>query len=333
MPRVSIIMACFNAEQFVAEAVRSVLGQTFEDFELIVVDDCSSDKSVEVVKSTSAGDQRVKILTTASNSGASAARNLAFLHASGEWFAILDADDVFLPNKLAKQIARIDNTKGFITLIGAGCHIVNRQGEVQSTHRYPERSNTLKRRLIGHVPFPPHSSLMYRASAIQELKGFNSRFDPAEDLDLWLRLRPYGEFACLPEPLVKYRVHENNTSSGVSKRGYTHLDYVTAASVCALLRDANQPDPSTGAEEQSWREFMAFISLKVQQTRMIEFRLWKKTWRNGHFANQIRPIQFLIFLRETLSHPLNMWRLVREHIDGNRLASTCFKSWVDKTSS
>ena len=173
---------------------------------------------------------------------------------------------------------------------------------------------------------------MYRASAVKTLKGFNSRFDPAEDLDLWLRLRPYGHFTCLREPLVKYRVHDNNTSSTVSKKGYIHLDYVTAASVCALLRDATLPDPSTSTDDQAWLEFLTFISQCVQQSQMIEFRNWKKTWRNAHFSSQTKMIQFLICFRETLVHPLNMWRLVREHIDGNHLASTCFKSWVRKTS-
>lgn len=332
MPRISIIMACHNAEQFVGDAIESVLAQTFTDFELIFIDDCSLDQSAKIARSVSISDSRVKIHSNAKNLGASATRNLAFGFATGEWLAILDADDVFMPTKLEKQIAAIDNGDPQMVLLGTGCHIIDRNGDIQSSHQYPTSSAALKDRLIGHVPFPPHSSLMYRASTIKELDGFNVRFSHAEDLDLWLRLRNHGGFACLKEPLIKYRVHENNASSFAERKGYIHLDYATAASVCELLRNQGLPDPSATDDEIGWNNFLAYISQQVKRSKMIEYREWKNSWRSTEFMRRPKSLQYFSMLKLALIHPSKMWRLLREHIDGNQIASTSFKNWVRQTS-
>ncbi|MFY9138678.1 glycosyltransferase family 2 protein [Zwartia sp.] len=331
MPRISIIMACHNAEQFVGEAIESVLSQTFADFELIFIDDYSIDQSLAIARSVAKGDVRVKIHANIQNIGASATRNLALGLATGEWLAVLDADDVFMPTKLEKQIAAIDNGDPRLVLLGTGCHIIDRDNKIQSSHLYPTSSAVLKNRLIGHVPFPPHSSLMYRASTVKALHGFNVRFSHAEDLDLWLRLRNHGTFACLKEPLIKYRIHENNASSFAERKGYIHLDYATAASVCELLRNQGLPDPSNSNDEIIWNNFLAYISEQVKRSKMIEYRDWKKSWRSAEFVCKPKSVQYLSVLKQALIHPSKMWRLLREHIDGNQVASISFKNWVRKS--
>ena len=99
---VSIIMPLYNCEQYIAKSIESVINQTYQDWDLLVVDDCSTDKSVEVVKSFN--DKRIKLLSNEHNSGAALSRNYALREAKGKWIAFLDSDDTWLPTKLEEQL-------------------------------------------------------------------------------------------------------------------------------------------------------------------------------------------------------------------------------------
>ena len=103
--RVSVVMAAYNAEPFIERAVRSAMEQTYPVFEIIIVDDGSSDDTASVIRALADGDPRIKLLATEENSGVSVARNKGFAAATGDWIAILDADDAYLPNRIADMIA------------------------------------------------------------------------------------------------------------------------------------------------------------------------------------------------------------------------------------
>lgn len=231
-PFFSVIMACYNAESFIGLAVQSVLRQTFDSWELLIVDDASSDGSYEVATRFGAVDQRVKVYRLDINSGAGFARNVAVEKASGEWLAILDADDIYLPDKLKRQYDFIiSSSQPNLVLLGTGVHCINSCGEPMGTFFYPKSSKGLKDNLYRMNRFPPHSSMVYRSCALKEIGGFNTQFLRSQDYDLWLRLSEKGGFASLRTPLVQYRVHTNGVSSNLCVYGFSQYIYSVAANV------------------------------------------------------------------------------------------------------
>jgi len=249
-PFFSVIMACHNAASYIEEAIRSVLNQTIADWELIIVDDASNDVSYAIASAFSAIDQRIKVYRLDTNRGAGFSRNVAIEHATGRWFAILDADDLYLPDKLERQRHHITScSERDLVLVGTGVINISVDGRSEKAYSYSGDSKKLKRNLYRRAKFPPHSSLVYRASAFKEIGGFNPRFLRSEDYDLWLRLSEKGEFSCLETPLIKYRVHDEGISVNRCANGYTQHMYGAAANVCWRLGKlgCDVPSQSDGA--------------------------------------------------------------------------------------
>jgi glycosyltransferase involved in cell wall biosynthesis len=203
-PLVSVIMPAFNASRFIDEAIASVLGQTLSDLELLVVDDGSTDGTLQVMRSCA--DPRLRILTQV-NRGPSAARNLSLLHMrASQYVAFLDADDRWDPEKLTRQTAYMEADP---TCAVVGCLM----RYVSSTGRALGVSGELLddhlQALVSrgeHFPFPL-SSFLVRRRAIERTGGFDESLRGAEDMDLLARLCQVGTVICLPEVLGAYRIH------------------------------------------------------------------------------------------------------------------------------
>lgn len=206
-PLVSVLMPVFNGERYVRQAVDSVLAQTYKNFELVVVDDGSTDKSAEIVEAT--GDERVRVVRKAENSGLAAARNTALDEARGEYIAWLDSDDKARPRRFEAQ-ARLLETRPDVGLCGSW---VETFGLGQRRRwRYPTESAELKCRLLFDDPFAT-SSVMLRKAALESAGGrFDMAFPPAEDYELWERISRQWALANLGTVLADYRIHGNQTS-------------------------------------------------------------------------------------------------------------------------
>jgi glycosyltransferase involved in cell wall biosynthesis len=327
-PYVSVIMACHNAEPYVGDAIRSVLAQSFTELELVFVDDRSTDDSLRIARTLAKSDARIRIYETGVNSGAAVARNRAIAEARGEWLAILDADDVFVADKLEKQVDLVRGGRERLVLVGTGCIQVDASGRALASYRYPASSDRLKDHLLRWKPFPPHSSIMYRASAVRDAGGFNGRFCPAEDYDLWLQLHDAGDFAAVPEPLIEYRRHQTNISNAIGKTGYSQLDRGVAATVCHLLRRAGEVDPSRAGDDRLWAVFMEHVASETRAAGEAEYRRWKGAWRDPYGSRHGAVARGAVALRELALNPRNAWRLVLEHSVGNRLPARCLESWL-----
>jgi glycosyltransferase involved in cell wall biosynthesis len=331
MPFVSVIMACRNAESFVGEAIRSVIDQTFTNLELIFIDDNSSDNSLLIAKAFAQSDKRIKVLSNRTSLGAGVSRNLAIEKSTGEWIAILDADDVFIKDKLEKQVAFLNTTRGALVLVGTGCFQIEEDGRRVAVYKYPLTSRALKNRLFRQNAFPPHSSLMYRSSVIRAIGGFNDLFVRAEDFECCLRMSKYGAFACLSEPLIEYRLHNANISNSVGETGYSQLDYAMAASVCDLLRKSGSIDPSSADDQMLWDKLMLHVNAEVKASSELEFREWKRTWRNNMYLKKGQIGRIALGLHQLTFNPANMWRLLSEYKTGSRLPHKCLASWLSKS--
>lgn len=205
-PRVSVVIPIYNAEAYVGEALDSVLAQTFGDFELLAIDDGSSDRSVDVVMARK--DPRIRLLRNASNLGLAGVRNLALGAVQGEFIAWLDADDVSLPPRLERQVALLDDDAS-LAMCGTW---VRTLGTAQPREwHYPTAPDVIRARFLFDDPFAT-SSVMIRRSVLGDTLRFETAYPPAEDYDLWERVSAIHRTANVPEVLTLYRVHEMQTS-------------------------------------------------------------------------------------------------------------------------
>jgi glycosyltransferase involved in cell wall biosynthesis len=214
-PLVSICIAVFNAERFLAEALRSVLNQTYANLEICVVDDGSTDRSYEIISSIS--DPRLRVFRTSPNRGGYAAMNHAATHAHGEFVAFYHADDVYDPTIIEKQVAFLRAHAG-IGAVFTRDHNIDEAGRVTRTVKWPrdlprnaplDLPTVLRGLVRGRNPFCC-PTFMTRRSALETVGAFDhARWGIAADLDMWIRLAAWRPLAILDEPLVSYRKGEH----------------------------------------------------------------------------------------------------------------------------
>lgn len=207
-PAVSVVMAARDAAATIGEAVESVLAQTLGEWELLVVDDGSSDATVDVVRSF--GDDRIRVLSPGRLGVLAQLRNVAIGEARGEWIALLDADDAWLPEKLARQLA----AAGEAGLVHTDA---DRLIDGRRVHVPVERPPGPLVEALVRENFVYSSSVLVRRALLSEHGSFDP--DPAlfgsPDYELWLRLAPHTEFAYVDEVLLLYRVHGGQMSADV----------------------------------------------------------------------------------------------------------------------
>jgi glycosyltransferase involved in cell wall biosynthesis len=216
MPRVSVLIPLYDGEAFIAECLRSVQRQTFTDWEAIVVDDGSRDGGAQVVERAAAGDARIRLLRQA-NAHTQAARNTALSAAHGEWVALLDQDDVWLPEKLALQMELAARAPEANLLFTESRHW---DGERLHRFRYGPGATLPRgdcRRALVFTCLFTASSVLVRTADVRAAGGFDPAFPRFGDHDLWLRLAERSlSVAGRPEVLVYYRVWGGNVSSDLA---------------------------------------------------------------------------------------------------------------------
>ena len=217
MVKVSVVTAVYNGEGYIADTIKSILAQTLQDFELIVVDNESTDKTRKIVKSFK--DKRIKLLHFSGGIGKTGAANHGMKKATGEFLQFFDADDIMCNFKLEYE-SRILEEKAKAGFVYSDALIIDEWGAIQGPYFLPTRG---KRNVL--MPFPkipftyskfkkidfvPGGSVLMRMKCAKALKGFNETMAVGEDWDLWLRLAENHPVEYLPIPTYMYRVHENS---------------------------------------------------------------------------------------------------------------------------
>ncbi|WP_243373871.1 glycosyltransferase [Geotalea sp. SG265] len=233
MPKVSVIIPAFNCERYIRQAVESVLSQTERDLELLVVNDGSTDGTLSIVERLAEKDNRIRVISQPNSGKPSIARNRGIRHASGEFVSFLDADDLFYPRKLEKQL-RVFRHYPHLNLVFHDVKNLSQNGEVDSGSylsrgEFREYLDTYTRRerdgvylcngdfynfMSAHCTTLAIQNVMVRRSALhaQEI-WFPEDMTIGEDIDLWFRLALVNPMGCILEPLSYYRRHDSNITN------------------------------------------------------------------------------------------------------------------------
>ena len=199
-PQVSVIMPVYNGEKYLNEAIDSILQQFFIDFEFIIINDGSTDRSREIIESYK--DDRI-ILINQKKQGVAKSINYGIKRANGKYIARMDADDISYPDRLEIQVNYLENNMKLIA-VGSNADVINKDGNYVYTTNLELSNDNLKKNLLHKSPFI-HPSLMVRSKEL-ERTGFYPDVPLVEDLLLFNALAKYGDYANIDKPLIKYRL-------------------------------------------------------------------------------------------------------------------------------
>jgi len=220
-PRVSVVMPIYNGAEFLALSIDSVLAQTIADFELILVDDGSTDGTARIIGTYAARDARI-VSVAKPNSGIADTLNRGLAVARGEWIARLDSDDLMMPQRLERQLAFMVANPDAIAA-GSYYEIIDPAGASHGTRLpLPRTRDELAGFLAAREPLSfLHPSMIFRRQTALDLHGYDKQTEPAEDVDLFARMLATGAPILIqPEVLLRYRVHSNAVSAKNATRQF-----------------------------------------------------------------------------------------------------------------
>ena len=292
-PYISVVMVTRNVEGFLSESIESILGQTFQDFEFVIVDFGSRDNSQSIVLRYAAADSRIKFHVIP-DCGLAEARNESCFLAQGRYIAIMDADDVALPNRLLWEAEFLD-TRRSVGVVGGAVEWINSVGKPLLIARHPSENSELQSALITHsVVWQP--TALIRAEAFASVGHYRGAFAPAEDYDLWLRIAEHFEIANLERVVLKYRIHPRQVS--LQKCTQQTLG-ILGAQASASARRLGKPDPLDSVKELTPQMLVSLGVTEARQRAALasNFRQWVEHMdRAGECAVALRgALEFLEF--------------------------------------
>lgn len=213
-PIITVLLSVHNGMPHLAAAVESILGQTFRDFEFLILDDASSDGTADYLRSLT--DERIRIVTLAENIGLTAALNRGLREARGEFIARQDADDISAAGRLESQVSYLRAHPDCV-LVGAQARLLDQRGRSLGKKDFPLRHEAI---VFGHLfdNMLAHSAVLYRCATVEAIGGYDEAWRSSQDYELWSRLAGQGQLANLPERLVTLRVLDSSITR-THKRG------------------------------------------------------------------------------------------------------------------
>jgi glycosyltransferase involved in cell wall biosynthesis len=216
-PQISVVMPVHNGLPFLDESIKSILAQTLSDFEFVILDDASTDGSVELLREWEKRDPRIRLHTSSKRLGLAGSSNAVVSKTRTPILARMDADDIAHPDRLRRQLDIMDSRPD-IAVIGSLCNGIDASGRIVR----PRDRWRLVRRSI-YIPFP-HGSVMFRRDVFDAVGGYNENAKRAEDQDLFSRMAAQGRVVTLPDVLYSYRYHSGNATllNGTDAVGESH---------------------------------------------------------------------------------------------------------------
>jgi GT2 family glycosyltransferase len=247
-PKVSVVMSVYNDERYLRDAVESILDQTFRDFEFIIINDGSTDGTVEIIHSYC--DPRIVLVKNDTNVGLTKSLNKGLRLARGEYIARQDPDDLSLPQRLGTQIAYLEQHK-HVGLLGTAYYTMDSQGQHIATNRHPLRDTEIRWKILFCNAFC-HTSVMFRRKVFPTSDIF---YDEAllysQDYDLWVRLLGHTYAANLQAPLVAFRMHE----SSITATRYGEQQHIASTIAAQQIKKLLPQRPLTRSEIDTLRRW------------------------------------------------------------------------------
>jgi glycosyl transferase family 2 len=269
-PAVSVVMSVFNGERFVSEAIDSILAQTYRDFEFIIIDDGSTDRTPEILANYGRRDGRISVHRRA-NQGRCLSLNAGINIANGKYIARMDADDISLPDRLEEQIRFMD-AHPEVGLLGGAFKLIGASGRVLRTIGFPSKDSEIRSAMLSCNPFA-HPTVVIRKDVVTASGGYRRALLDADDYDLWLRVSERSRLANLEKCVLLYRIHAKQ----VSIQNMRHQKMcVLAASAAALQRSQGRADPLSGVEEitPQFLTTLGVTAAQVQQAVLGGYHYW-----------------------------------------------------------
>lgn len=263
-PLVSVLMPVYNAERYVSDAVKSILNQTFKDFEFLIIDDGSTDQSINILQNFADTDNRITLLSR-ENRGLVNTLNEMIDLASAPLLARMDADDISYPDRFSKQVNFLQKNPP-VVCVGGSFEVIDERGRLLTRLHLPENDDEIQRmNLVGHSAIG-HPCAMMRSESVRMVGGYDSIAACAEDLDLWLRLGEMGQLANLPDCVLRYRMHAQSVS-----QLKTDLQRKNAESACHRAWHRRRISTLRYEADGQWRPNSAPDS---QHLFMLKFGWW-----------------------------------------------------------
>jgi glycosyltransferase involved in cell wall biosynthesis len=254
-PKVSVVMSVYNDESYIREAVESILNQSFKDFELIIINDGSTDRTREILSSYT--DERIRLFDQ-ENRGLTISLNRGLSLSNGSYIARMDGDDISEPERFAEEVRFLEQNKK-IGLVGTYAYRIDEQGRIVSLSKYKTTTEEIREDLRVDCSFC-HSSVMFRKICTEEVGMYREKVGPSEDYDLWFRIAERFDVANLPVPLQKFRIN----SQGVTvARRFEQLRYIM---LVRLLAEERKKYGRDSLERWSLEEISAILENFLPKT-------------------------------------------------------------------
>ncbi|MGB7338510.1 MAG: glycosyltransferase [Phototrophicaceae bacterium] len=209
VPAISVVMAVYNGEAFIARAIDSILAQTFRDFECIIIDDGSSDTSPDILQTFASNDDRIRIITNTQNIGLTQSLNKGIAHSRGEFIARHDADDVSYPTRFEQQIALL-HTSTDLAFVTSDFHIKSDGKQQLFKHAPSQIEQRWLMLFLNHIS--GHTGVMIRRTVLETVNAYDTTYRYAQDYDLWARIIEKHTFGVIHQALFCMYFHDDNIS-------------------------------------------------------------------------------------------------------------------------
>lgn len=212
MPRVSIVLPTYNGEKYIRQSIDSVIEQTFEDWELIIVNDCSSDCTSSIIREYEKKDRRIVVIDNNENKKLPASLNIGFRNATGKYLTWTSDDNRYLPNAIQRMVEYLDNNVSYF-MVCAQMNMIDANGDMLGQSWKYDDQRMFYYNCVG-------ACFMYRSDAVEAIGGYNEKYFCIEDYEYWTRIRRWcGPIGWLDENLYEYRIHDQSLTG-------TKYDYI-----------------------------------------------------------------------------------------------------------
>lgn len=293
-PVVSVVMCVYNGSDFVDEAIESILAQSYEQFEFVIVDDGSTDSTLKILEDYSRRDSRIRLIRNPTNMGLTRALNRALAASRGTYLARQDADDVSLPDRLSKQVRYLKRHPK-VGVLGCRALVIDAEGHEIDRLDFPTRHHEIIRSLSTKNVLC-HGSVMMRRKVVDKVGPYRDFFETSQDRDLWLRAGEQFQLANLDDYLFKYRTHDH---------AVTNFDGDRRKTFKQIIVTLNEQRIRLGRDDFGLARSGRWEGVTDRQSRFRQASYAKYVSAMTRLSNEDTPKAALDFLTSLILHPGN----------------------------